>query len=515
MTSQVASKSILPQCQLRERILSSLGGLGETCVSNLSEWRTTRTADEFAAMERDIHALCRATADEVTNAILTDIVTDEEFQRRTNEAVRASGRRYRSGGRRRVTITLLGGSKVEVQVSYLRPDKSKRPGRKRGSGRRGKGGAGLYPALAALGIWFGVTPALANEVCKQVTASDSVRAGRAALAGQNIDLGHKQTLRLVEHVSHRMLEQRRNWLTQALVAPPATGPLTGKRVVVAIDGGRLRERRSSGRGRRRASTGHRKFQTPWREPKMFVIYVVDDEGKLDSSIRPVYDGTLGDCNVMFELLSGYLQQLGTAGAHSLAVVGDGAPWIWDRVDTLVSDLGIDATKVCQVIDWSHAVSTLHTIAGYATSLSEQQRHAWIRTAKDLLHAGKTDQLLARIDALATGRRARSIRPHRRYFKDNAARMHYAAFAANGTPTGSGAVESAIRCVINLRLKGCGKFWKELNAEGMILMRSYLKAERFDDLFAWSLAQAAPWWHHNTPYANSPVVAQPSTQPPAT
>jgi hypothetical protein len=40
------------------------------------------------------------------------------------------------------------------------------------------------------------------------------------------------------------------------------------------------------------------------------------------------------------------------------------------------------------------------------------------------------------------------------------------------------VESAIRCIINQRLKGSGKFWKEQNAEAMILLRSYLHAERY-------------------------------------
>jgi hypothetical protein len=515
MTQQVESTPTTPPVPLLERIHGLLKRLNGACAEKLEAWRSTRTAEGFAALEQEIHATFRAAADEVTAEVLDDIVTDEALQQESNEAVRASGKPYRSGGRRAVKVTLLGGSTTEVKVPYLRPDISKRPGRKRGHGRRGKGGVGLYPALAALGIWFGVTPAVAKEVCKQVTASDSVRAGRAALAGRNLDLGHKQTLRLIDHVSHRMLEQRQTWLTRTQAAPPATGPLAGKRVVVAIDGGRLRERHSSGRGRKRAETGHRGYETPWREPKMFVIYVVDAEGERDPSIRPVYDGTLGDCNVMFDLLAGYLQDMGAAGAQSLTVIGDGARWIWERVAPLVTRLGIDSDKVSEVIDWSHAVSTLHTIVDYAKNWTGPQRHAWVGTAKDLLHAGKIDDVLAQIDALAIGRRAKQVRTHRDYFKTNAERMQYATFVANGIPTGSGAVESAVRCIINLRLKGCGKFWKEQNAEGMILLRSYLKAERFDDLFAWSLAQAAPWWHHETPYANSPIVARTAPPEPVT
>jgi len=39
------------------------------------------------------------------------------------------------------------------------------------------------------------------------------------------------------------------------------------------------------------------------------------------------------------------------------------------------------------------------------------------------------------------------------------------------PTGSGTVESAIRRVINLRVKGAGMFWKRENAEKMFFLRS--------------------------------------------
>ena len=82
----------------------------------------------------------------------------------------------------------MGGSRVRLtQLEYL-----KRNGRRKRRGRprtkRGKSGTGLYPCLAALGICFGVTPALAGEICAQVADSDSVRAGRSALARRDIDL---------------------------------------------------------------------------------------------------------------------------------------------------------------------------------------------------------------------------------------------------------------------------------------------------------------------------------------
>ena len=55
------------------------------------------------------------------------------------------------------------------------------------------------------------------------------------------------------------------------------------------------------------------------------------------------------------------------------------------------------------------------------------------------------------------------------------------------------MESAVRRVVNLRMKSNAKFWLVENAQAMLLMRSYLKAGRFDDLIDWSGAMAVPWW----------------------
>ena len=52
-----------------------------------------------------------------------------------------------------------------------------------------------------------------------------------------------------------------------------------------------------------------------------------------------------------------------------------------------------------------------------------------------------------------------------------AEFQYKAFQDSGLPTGSGSIESAIRRVINLRVKGTGMFWKKANAENVIFLRS--------------------------------------------
>lgn len=478
---------------LREQISKIVNAVASDVDHHVAEWIDARDPAGFRRVELAIAAVGRAFSDGLTALVLKAMVGDPELQAEASIAARATGA-YRHGGTREIGVTLLGGSRIRVRAEYLKINRRGQAGRRRGNGRRGPGGTGIYPVLAVLGIALGVTPALAGEIGRQVADSDSVRAGRAALDRRGIDLGHKQTLRIVNGFSHRAVQQRDAWLAKARLGPAASGPLKGKRVVIATDGGRLRERCPASRGRRRAKTGHRRYDAPWREPKLLTIYVIGKDGTIENEFRPIYDGTLGDCDAIFDMLVGYLKALGAHEARELILLGDGAKWIWERAANLVARVGIAADRVTQIIDWCHAVGTLHEIVEARVSWSPAERARWIKRAKKKLHAGKIDDLVALIDALAVGRRAKDVSEHRDYFARNASRMQYASFVAARMPIGSGAIESAVRRIINMRMKSNGMFWLEVNAEGMLLLRSYLKADHFDALVDWSIAAAVPWWN---------------------
>lgn len=476
---------------LREQIASTVRRTIDVVESSLTRWIEDRSPIGFRRTEIELAGVMRELADGIAKVVLIAIVGDDEFSARCSSACRGSGD-FRGGGKRTVAVTLLGGGKARVQTPYLKPDHRGRPGLPRKSGGRGRGGSGVYPVLAALGISFGVTPALAGEITRQVADSDSVRTGRAALARRGIDLGHKQTLRIVRLFGGRAVEQRAGWLTATLEAPPQSGPLSGQRVVVSVDGGRIRERVVK-RGRRSKKTGHHRYDGLWREPKLFTIYTIDDKGQVRESFRPIIDGTMEDCNGVFSMLASYLRGLGAHEAKHLEFVGDGAIWIWERVDAAVELIGVPKNRVVQIVDWYHAVEVLGEVADLQKTWSEKARKAWVRRAKRRLHAGDIGALMKLFDQIAIGRATAEINTHRAYFVRNTNRMRYRAFKRRRFPIGSGGVESAIRRVINMRMKGCGTFWLRDNAEVMLLLRSYLKADRFDDLVDWSIIQAASWW----------------------
>ena len=466
--------------------------MDDRVATKLAEWLSACSPTTFRSVELEVAAAFRELGDEVMEVILNSILSDEDFFVAARKAARRGLAPLRNGGARTVRVTLLGGRQVSVRVDYLRKDLSARPGPKRGHGRRGKAGSGVYPALAALGIEFSVTPALAAEATRQVTDSNSLRAGQSALKRRGIDLEYKQLLRVVNAVGARSVEQRDRWLADVLEEPAKRGPLKGQRVVIAIDGGRLRERVERP-GRRRAETRHHCYDAPWREPKVFTIYTVDAQGRASNSFRPVYDGTLDGADAAFAMMTAYLKALGAHEASTLTILGDGAKWIWERTAQLVEILGLPKDRVREMVDWFHATEHLGDVAKAPAKWDDRARDKWLKKAKDILHTGDINALMAHFDTLAIGRRATAVNEHRAYFQSNASRMRYREMKDAKLPLGSGAVESAIRMVVNLRLKSAGKYWLRENAQSMLLLRSYLKSERFDELFDWSASQPIGWW----------------------
>ena len=65
-------------------------------------------------------------------------------------------------------------------------------------------------------------------------------------------------------------------------------------------------------------------------------------------------------------------------------------------------------------------------------------------------------------------------------RDTAGRLSYPYIKGMGLPTGSSAIESSNRWVVNQRLKSNSTFWKETSAEAMLQLRSQLLTDRWDE-----------------------------------
>ncbi len=172
-----------------------------------------------------------------------------------------------------------------------------------------------------------------------------------------------------------------------------------------------------------------------------------------------------------------LSRLQVQQADRLLFVADAAAWIWNRVDGMLERLGMAADRVYQLIDFYHAVEHLGQAAAAVARFSAAERKRWLGKQRKRLWDGKIDQVIEELRTLSRGRP--KVRSQLNSFVRHQPRMQYAIVRNAGLPIGSGAVESAVRRVLNLRLKGPSIYWLNENAEAMLMLRSFYKAGRLN------------------------------------
>lgn len=306
-----------------------------------------------------------------------------------------------------------------------------------------------------------------------------VAQARRELARRGLVFDEKTVWRIANGLGAQLLATRtRDVLAWREGCVPPGNELRGKRVAVEIDGGRVRTRRpvwSRGRPGKR-----RKFRTDWREPKLLIIFELDEQGRMQRKSQPWIDGTLEGPEALMELLVYHLHRLGGASAESVTFLGDGAPWIWDRLSWVCRRVGLQSHQVECVLDWCHG--THHVSLALAQfDLPEDERRRVYRKLRGQLKQGQHGEVVSDLRRRAEGCAPDSeVWTEIAYLEKHADHMRYATFRRRGLPIGSGAIESAVRQVINLRLKGSGIFWREENAEGMLVLRAAVVSDRWDE-----------------------------------
>ena len=184
---------------------------------------------------------------------------------------------------------------------------------------------------------------------------------------------------------------------------------------------------------------------------------------------------------VFSILRFYLEKINVSEAEKVLFVADGARWIWNRVGKLFASLGLSSDQCHELLDFYHAAEHLNKVSGLQKKLKPAQKKRWFAKHRTMLKNGRSQEVVEAIKKICRRSRNKKMKTERDYFVRNMDRMRYSDVAAAGLPIGSGSVESAIRRVVNLRLKGASLFWLKETAEAMLYLRAHYKAGRWNML----------------------------------
>jgi hypothetical protein len=376
----------------------------------------------------------------------------------------------------------LGGLLLWVMTLYCSP------ARRSGQGR-GREGAGLYPELGVFGIQEGKSAALVREVGRLTALLPSYEAVQHELAERGLNLNIKEVYGMGQYAAQAALTFRKRELELYRAGLLPGGDGRGKRFAAMIDGGRTKIRKTTRRqkGRGPSKTQTRRFRTDWREPKQIIVFEMDEHGRMKKGTKPILDGTFQGPDEIMEVLAMRLHQVGASQAEVVAFRTDGAPWIWDRLEWVIRRLGLQKSQVSLGLDWCHAVHHISLALESLVAEAAERKRVFKKMRKWLKQGACQKVVFGLLDLLlAAGLDEEAPAWTEITFLERhgeAGHMDYAKFRRRHLPEGSGAIESAIRRVINLRMKGNSIFWEEENAEGMLLLRSLVLSRRWKETFA--------------------------------
>lgn len=369
-----------------------------------------------------------------------------------------------------IWITLPTGTKIRVKSPFFVKASPKRGRKKRGPQNRGE-----HLFLSLMGFVHKVEPGLAFRAVQLAVLAPSFDMASKILGHEGIKLNSNKIRQMVTEMGPQDICTR----IERVLDESEPLPFKKQRVLISVDGGRMRQRKNK-KGRRPATSKRCGFHTNWIEPKLFTLYLIDDEGDIIKTIPPFVDGTTGKLKEFLSLLEHYLTRLGIAEAAEVVLLGDGAPWIWERIPNLLRKAGVSNQKITEIIDWTHAKQNLNK--AFETLSKKNIEKVDFEHFKNLLFAGKITKIVDEVKSLLKVKvTSKIMKKLKSYFMSNESRMQYATNWAKKFPIGSGVVESAIRRVINMRLKSPGSFWKLDFAETIIYLRAQLLYGRWKNL----------------------------------
>ena len=183
------------------------------------------------------------------------------------------------------------------------------------------------------------------------------------------------------------------------------------------------------------------------------------------------------------------QGLESPSCRLVALLGDGADWIWRYGAEYLS---LPGKTLIEIVDIYHAREHLWAFATAQFGHGTAACTAWATPLNATL---ETQGVAPILEALAAcpeeaARDPAEARTHVHYFHHQQTRMDYPRYARMGLPIGSGIVEGACKTVLKQRLTAGGMQWTRRGAQAVATLRALHRSHQWD-----------AWWH-TQPYGRT-------------
>lgn len=222
--------------RLNLKVNEIINDFKQNLVMDSAMWAKARTPSELFDFEQDLLKSLNILHTKILGYILDEIHQDKVFVAKCQSDAK-SERKLRNMGWRTTSVRSLNGRKVRVTSPYLCPCQ------KSINLSNHEKREGIYPVLRRLGVIRGSSPRFLSEINRQMTDGPSTAEAIERLGNREIHLSKKKMQTMVRDFGSVALWQRqvatRN-LTK--IKPHEKGRFYGKRVVLGLDGGRIRIR---------------------------------------------------------------------------------------------------------------------------------------------------------------------------------------------------------------------------------------------------------------------------------
>jgi hypothetical protein len=263
---------------------------------------------------------------------------------------------------------------------------------------------------------------------------------REALAGLRKLAGVELSLLAAQRIVAR-------WGKEELTVAPYTQKVTHD-LVVQIDGAKAH------------------LEEGWKEIKVGAFFSCD---RTQPKAKPEAISYVADWESAEQFKETLWQEAlvrGAFTAKAVAVVGDGAPWVWEMASWLFP-------HAIQILDWYHLTEHLWVAGKVVHGEGKPETAALVKQWKGEVWEGRSEGVEEHLrELVAQGRddEDQTLRKCADYLQTHQHRLRYHLFRAAGWPIGSGVVEGACKHVIGLRFKRQSTRWTRAGARAVLHLR---------------------------------------------